>query len=166
MTLSITRILVPVDFSGHAERAFEYAAMLGRQFDASLELVHVVDAYSSASWGSEVCNPNIQELMEDLIADAHDRLRHIRDLAATEGDRVELAVLTGPPAQAIVDRAEIGSCDLIVMGTHGRTGIAHALMGSVAERVVRSAGCPVITVRQTAVARTVGPDKRASQCAA
>jgi universal stress protein A len=71
---------------------------------------------------------------------------------ATHGFIVDTAVITGPPARAIVEHASAGHFDLIVMGTHGRTGLSHALLGSVAERVVQKAPCPVLTVREASPA--------------
>ena len=151
MTEAITRILVPVDFNARSEHAFEYAAMLARRFGASLELLHVIeDPFVSGAWSSDGFDPYIPDLIDRLIADARRRLREMKEVLAAEGDEVEPVVLKGTAAQTIVDRAAAGQFDLIVMGTHGRTGIPHALMGSVAERVVRTAPCPVITVRHPA----------------
>ena len=151
MTHAITRILVPVDFSAHSEQAFAYAAMLARRFGASLELLHVVeDPFVSGAWGSDGFDPYIPDLIDRQVADARRRLREMKEIRAADGDAVEPVVLIGTPAKTIVDHAAAGTFDLIVMGTHGRKGLAHALMGSVAERVVRTAPCPVVTVRHPA----------------
>jgi nucleotide-binding universal stress UspA family protein len=147
MPAAITRILVPVDLNHHSARAFEYAAMLARQFGASLELLHVIDdPFVSGAWSADGFDPYIPDLINRLVDDARQRLRDMKDVVAMDGDEVEPVVLTGAPAPTIVDRAAAGAFDLIVMGTHGRRGLAHALMGSVAERVVRTAPCPVVTV--------------------
>jgi nucleotide-binding universal stress UspA family protein len=148
MAENITRILVPVDFSFHAERAFSYATTLAHRFAATLGLLHVVeDPFVTGAWNSEVYVPNVAELLEELIASAEQQLATLRESAAALGLTAETAVITGRPAHAIVEHANEGGFDLIVMGTHGRSGLSHAVMGSVAERVVRKAPCPVLTVR-------------------
>ena len=150
MTNTITNILVPVDFSPHAEHAFTYATTLAERFGAKLALLYVVDdSFVTGGWSSEIYVPNVPELMENLIADADRRLATLKASAAALGLTVETAVIRGRPAPAIVEHAKNGGFDLIVMGTHGRTGVSHIVMGSVAERVLRKAPCPVLTVRGT-----------------
>jgi nucleotide-binding universal stress UspA family protein len=150
MTNTITNILVPVDFSPHAEHAFTYATTLAERFGAKLALLYVVDdSFVTGGWSSEIYVPNVPELMENLIADADRRLATLKASAAALGLTVETAVIRGRPAPAIVEHAKNGGFDLIVMGTHGRTGVSHVVMGSVAERVLRKAPCPVLTVRGT-----------------
>ena len=150
MTNTITNILVPVDFSPHAEHAFTYATTLAERFGAKLVLLYVVDdSFATGGWSSEIYVPNVPELMENLIADADRRLATLKASAAALGLTAETAVIRGRPAHAIVEHAQNGGFDLIVMGTHGRTGMAHVVMGSVAERVLRKAPCPVLTVRGT-----------------
>jgi nucleotide-binding universal stress UspA family protein len=148
MTEIITKILVPVDFSPHSDRAFGYATTLAQRFDARLGLIHVVeDPFITGAWNTEVYVPNAGELLEGLIANAEQRLAALKGSAAALGLTAETAVITGRPAHAIVEHAKEGSFDLIVMGTHGRTGLSHIVMGSVAERVVRTAPCAVLTNR-------------------
>ena len=150
MTNTITNILVPVDFSPHAEYAFTYATRLAERFGAKLALLYVVDdSFVTGGWSSEIYVPNVPELMENLIADADRRLATLKASAAALGLTAETAVIRGRPAHAIVEHAKSGGFDLIVMGTHGRTGVSHVVMGSVAERVLRKAPCPVLTVRGT-----------------
>jgi nucleotide-binding universal stress UspA family protein len=152
---NITNILVPVDFSPHAELALRYATTLARRLGAGVGLVHVVeDPFLTGAWISEIYVPNVPELLTDLIAGAERHLAVLKESAAAEGVTARTAVITGRPAEAIVEHAEAGGFDLIVMGTHGRTGLAHVMMGSVAERVVRKAPCPVLTVRATDAAET------------
>ena len=151
MTANITKILVPIDFSPHADRAFGYATALARRLGAELTLVHVVeDPYASGAWGGEGYVPNVGELLQELIAGTERQLAELKETEAAKGLTVKTAVVTGRPAQSIVESAASEGCDLIVMGTHGRTGLSHAVMGSVAERVLRKAPCPVLTVRATA----------------
>ena len=150
MTNTITNILVPVDFSPHAEHAFTYATTLAERFGAKLALLYVVDdSFVTGGWSSEIYVSNVPELMENLIADADRRLATLKASAAALGLTAETAVIRGRPAHAIVEHAKNGGFDLIVMGTHGRTGVSHVVMGSVAERVLRKAPCPVLTVRGT-----------------
>lgn len=153
MAESIARILVPVDFSAHSDRALRYAATLAGRFGATVELLHVVeDPFVTGAWTSKAFIPNIPELMDALVVDARRQLSELRTFEAAEGVPLDVAVLTGEPAQTIVGHAKAGGFDLIVMGTHGRTGLSHAFMGSVAERVVRTATCPVLTVQAAAPA--------------
>jgi nucleotide-binding universal stress UspA family protein len=147
MAENITNILVPMDFSPHAERAFRYATTLAQRFGATLGLLHVVeDPFITGAWSSEVYVPNVAELLEGLIANAEQQLASLGQSAAALGLNADAAVISGRPAHAIVEHAKEGGFDLIVMGTHGRTGLSHVVMGSVAERVVRKAPCPVLTV--------------------
>lgn len=148
MTDSITRILVPVDFSAHSDRAVRYAATLASEVGASAELMHVVeDPFRAGAFSSEVYPPNLPEVLDGVIADANRRLATIRDTMFPHGADVGFTVIVGRPDRDIVEQAKAAGCDLIVMGTHGRTGFSHMLMGSVAERVVRMSPCPVLTVR-------------------
>jgi nucleotide-binding universal stress UspA family protein len=146
MTESITRILVPVDFSAHSDRAVRYAARLAGQVGASVGLLHVVD---DISYGvlSEVYLPNMPDLIQELVNSASRRLTAIATDRFPPGADVQTAVVVGRPATAIADHAAGNGFDLVVMGTHGRTGLPHLFMGSVAERVVRTAECAVLTVR-------------------
>jgi universal stress protein A len=149
MAENITKILVPMDFSPHAERAFSYATTLAQRFGASLGLVHVVeDPYVTGAWSAEIFVPDVGGILEQLTAGAEQQLATLRQSAIALGLAVETAVRSGRPAQAILEHAKDGGFDLIVMGTHGRTGLSHVVMGSVAERVVRKAPCPVLTVHE------------------
>ena len=139
------RICCPVDFSDPSQSALEAAVNLARHFDADLTIFH---AYQLPGYtlpeGSVVASPKmLQELAES--ADRH--LNEWKELAGRLGaPRVSTAKSVGEPAIEIVEFARETRQDLLVVGTHGRTGIRHALVGSIAERVVRRAGCPVLTV--------------------
>ena len=142
------RILVPTDFSAPSDAALDCARRLASGFGASMHLLHVLgDVSSSGVTGAELFVTDPPEARSIRLMDARDRLKH----RITEGDRIALRATTevifGSPAQIIVDYAADNDFDLIVMGTHGRTGMAHLLVGSVAERVVRTAGCPVLTTQ-------------------
>jgi nucleotide-binding universal stress UspA family protein len=147
MAEPITKILVPVDFSPHATRAFGYATTLAQRFGARLGLVHVIDdAFATQAWNAEVFMPDVGELFAGLIESSERQLGTLKQSAGAIGLTADAAVITGRPAQAIVEQAKEGGFDLIVMGTHGRTGLSHLVLGSVAERVVRTAPCPVLTI--------------------
>ncbi len=140
---AITTILVPTDFSEYSRQALSYAEMLAKTFEAKIVLVHVIDTVSyvvseSVQWTdvSARLEGIVQPMIEGLIREAEKR-----------GVAVESKLSQGVPYDQIVKTAENVNADLVVMGTHGRTGIPHVLLGSVAERVVRLAPCPVLTVR-------------------
>jgi nucleotide-binding universal stress UspA family protein/mono/diheme cytochrome c family protein len=146
MTLDIKRILVPLDFSANSELALDYARAMAQRFGAALHLVHVcetpaliaapadTDAMSLTEWSQSRADE-----AERQLADWQKRLPDVR--TSTE-------VLFGNPARCIAMAANVERSDLIVMGTHGHGPIMHVLMGNVAERVVRTAPCPVLTVRE------------------
>ena len=151
MTESLNRILVPVDFSAHSDKAIRFATTLANKFGARLTLLHVVeDPFVTGAWQAEVFVPNIPELLADLIKAAKAQLAERKKNLAAHGFVTETVVITGRPATSIVEEASAGKFDLIVMGTHGRIGLSHALLGSVAERVVQKAPCAVLTVHETA----------------
>jgi len=143
----ITRILVPTDFSDSADHALAYAVTLAGQVSAPVHLIHVFDDPDAVGLYSEVYVPMPPEVRAALLTDVR---RQLATRTAIAGhNKVTTEVLTGAPtARAIVEAAKQDGCDLIVMGTHGRHGMAHLLLGSVAERVVRTAQCPVLVVRR------------------
>ena len=150
MTEAITRILVPVDFSAHSEKAVRYAVTLANRFGARVSLLHVVeDPFVTGAWRAEAFVPNRPELLDELNKAAEAQIGELKTRLAAHGFVVETAVITGQPARSIVEQATTGKFNFIVMGTHGRTGLSHALVGSVAERVVQKAPCAVLTVRET-----------------
>jgi nucleotide-binding universal stress UspA family protein len=155
MSNTTFRILVPVDFSPQSERAVEYAATLARAFDGSVDLLHVVeDPLVTGTWPTDVFLPNMPELLDSAIATARVRLERMATLSPSDRRPVRTDVVAGQPFHAIVDHARNGAYDLIVMGTHGRSGLSHLLLGSAAEHVVRKAPCAVLTVRAEPAART------------
>ena len=143
----ITRILVPTDFSATADAALEYAFGLAEKFGASLQLLHVLDdPFVFEGMSAEAYIAEAPVLRSAMLEDARERLRH-RAAPREGGVQVETEVLFGHGARTIAEYAAERGVDLIVMGTHGRTGFAHLMVGSVAERLVRIAPCPVLTVR-------------------
>jgi nucleotide-binding universal stress UspA family protein len=140
------RILVPLDFSEPSMRALAYAKTLGEAVGASLELLHVVpNPYVADPSGLYMALP--QNLLDDFEREARARLDETLTSEERKTFKAQSTVRTGDPLVAIVEHARVTPIDLIVMGTHGRTGVSHFFVGSVAERVVRSSPCPVLTVR-------------------
>jgi nucleotide-binding universal stress UspA family protein len=137
----LRRILVPTDFSQTSEAALRYAAALARAFKAQLHLLHVPEHPGEAAEAEYPIG-----LFETMQNAAHERLGDL----LTEAEMRELqpvrAMRLGRPTDEIVRYASEHEIDLIVMGTHGREGVARMLLGSVAEKVVRRAACPVLTV--------------------
>ncbi|MCM2333557.1 MAG: universal stress protein, partial [Anaeromyxobacteraceae bacterium] len=134
------------DFSDASRAALETAADLARQHGATLTLFHAypVPGYTFPD-GSFVAS---SKMLEELADQARRHLDEWRAIAAGLGPAtVDAATAVGEPAYEIISYAKEKGIDLVVVGTHGRTGLTHALMGSVAERVVRKAPCPVLTVR-------------------
>jgi nucleotide-binding universal stress UspA family protein len=146
MTIRLTKVLVPVDFSQPSARALTYALALARHFGASVHVLHVVEPPLTQGWNAYGL-PALPELHARAMADAERQLEELMPPGERERQATELVTREGDPWRAIVDFARERQVDLIVMGTHGRGGVAHLLMGSVAERVVRAAPCPVLTVR-------------------
>lgn len=139
-------ILVPTDFSEHAEHALEYAVALANKLDAKIHMLNVigVPALGVPELGVAVTSTMIDKIVEQNQA-AIDRIaeRHGKDASIT----TELA--TGDARDAIIATAKRIGADLIVMGTHGRRGLSRALLGSVAETVVRTSPCAVLTLRKS-----------------
>jgi nucleotide-binding universal stress UspA family protein len=139
--LPINNILFPTDFSDRAVNAFHMASALARDHRAAVTVLHVreMPALPFAEFGAvpppEL--PSREELMERLA----------KFELPDEGITVEFVIADGEPGEEIVRVAKEHHCDLIVMGTHGRTGLSRLLMGSVAERVMRRAPCPVLTLK-------------------
>ena len=149
MTPTITRILVPTDFSATSDAALDFAKMIAGTLGASLHLLHVFeDPFVTGAFATEAYAPMPPGTREALLDDANARLAH--RLTPDERARFDATteIVTGVSAPTIVEYARETNADLIVMGTHGRTGMAHLLIGSVAERVVRLSPCPVLTVHK------------------
>jgi nucleotide-binding universal stress UspA family protein/mono/diheme cytochrome c family protein len=145
MTLDIRRILVPIDFSANSGRALDYAYALAQKFDATLHLVHVCEVPSMVTGSMDAYAVAYTDWSQRLGEEAEREILKVR--AGLPGVNVTSEVLFGNAARAIVTAATMQKADLIVMGTHGHGPVMHVVMGNVAERVVRTAPCPVLTVR-------------------
>jgi len=149
--VNLKRILVPVDFSQQSRKAMEYALSFARQFNAEVHLLHVIEIAPLAAPAWPV---SPVPMMQDVTTQASLRESAAKQLAGWRQEisseaRVKATVREGVSAHAeIVAAANDGNVDLVILGTQGRTGLAHLLIGSTAERVVRHAPCPVLVVRE------------------
>jgi nucleotide-binding universal stress UspA family protein len=139
-------ILCPVDFSKPSQRALETALDLAARLGAELRVIHVYQLPASALPEGVVETPaDIEAVLEGRLTK---ELAAFVKPASAQGVKITTGVCEGMPYVEIVEAADELGADLIVMGTHGRTGLAHLLLGSVAERVLRISNVPVLTVRE------------------
>lgn len=159
--MQVQHILVPFDFSPYAEQALDYAIGLAQILQARLTLLHVVEAapLEVAESGTRRSPSDWQELETGIAEGLEEPLRRVHE-AGLQG---ETAIAQGVPFQTILDTAHDKSVDLIVMSTHGRTGLTHILMGSVAEKVVRLAPCPVLVTRGSTATAAESEDTAPAQ---
>lgn len=146
--IGLKQVVVATDFGDAAEAALAYGREFARTFGARLVLLHVVDNVLTRPYAAEGYVAAYPQLQQEIETAARKQL----DALITEDNRRTLAanaviLKSNNPAAAIVDYARDANVDIVIMGTHGRGAVAHMLMGSVAERVVRTAPCPVLTVR-------------------
>ena len=142
--IEIKTILVPIDFSDHSEKAVATAVELAKTLGASLHLTHVLH-YPVQVASAGIAMP--QDLWTQVREAATRKLETASQGVSAEGIAVETHLTEGPNAQSIVELADKIGADLIVMGTRGLSGLKHVMLGSVAERTVRLASCPVMTVK-------------------
>lgn len=144
--INLQRILVPTDFSQYSQSALRYAAAFAGKFEAALFVLHVFQDLSVFQPEAVAVSPPMAPPLEELTQAAQLALQRVLadDL---KGLTVQPIVREGTPAEEIINLAKEKDIDLIVMGTHGRGWLAHVLLGSVTEKVVRKAPCPVLTVR-------------------
>jgi nucleotide-binding universal stress UspA family protein len=148
MKIEVKKIMCPVDFSSNSDHALKYALTLAALSQAELLLFHVVEPFSYPQ-SVELFEPVVDEVELTMKLQAafekqlEDQVTALKDEYANVRGRI----VTGNTFVEIIQAARQEKADMIVMGTHGRTGLAHVLIGSVAERVVREAPCPVLTVK-------------------
>jgi len=145
--ISLRRILVATDFSPCASRAVEYACELADRFSAELHLLHVVQDFEAGLVVPGLGFPPPEVFRREVYEKSQQALEQIPEPLWCEGKVVIREICYGSPFAEIIRSAQAHDVSLIVLGTHGRTGLLHALLGSVAEKVVRKASCPVLTVR-------------------
>ena len=146
MTIRIQKILLPTDFSEYSAAATKYACELATKFDAELHILHTLETHlaSTPDFGLGL---DLPKYVSESKAAAEKSLNSVLDPKWEVGRTVVKAMVEGSPKVEIIAYARKHNIDLIVLATHGRSGLAHVLMGSVAESVVRTAPCPVLTVR-------------------
>ncbi|MBI5197126.1 MAG: universal stress protein [Nitrospirae bacterium] len=143
MMLKIKKILVPVDFTDYSNSVVDYAVMLARQFEAEITLIHAIEPFTYTTTDTLLVTDHyaaLKEIARPLMAALHQKV-------SKKGVKVKSLLTRGTPHSEIVGKARKSRSNLIVIGTHGRKGLERFLLGSVAERVVRLAPCPVVTVR-------------------
>jgi nucleotide-binding universal stress UspA family protein len=145
--IDLQRILVPTDFSKHSENALKYAAAFAEKFGSELSLLHVVQDLALFIPEAVTAAPPVSLPIDQLTAAVQEALDRVVEQNQLRRFRVRTEVREGNPFYEIVRFARENDIDLIVMGTHGHSGLIHVLLGSVAERVVRKSPCPVLTVR-------------------
>jgi nucleotide-binding universal stress UspA family protein len=145
--VQLRQLLIPIDFSDYSEQALRWGISLAQKYGAQLLLLHVIPAVLEEVSARESAG---EQLVIDLTAKVEAQLHEMARQGLREGVAVHVQVADGEPAEAILQMAREERVDLIVMGTHGRTGLSHLLLGSTAEAVVRAASCPVFTVRASA----------------
>ncbi len=145
----IEKILITTDLSPCSEEALAYAAFLAGQLDATILLTHILEPLGYPIDFAMIQSDDFEQWNRGKA------LEQAAALWRQKGLRIETHFFRGDPATEIVKAAQNLECDLIVMGTHGRTGITHLVMGSVAEKVVRISPIPVLTVRQQKIKETV-----------
>lgn len=137
-------ILLPTDGSEGTRRAVEHAVNLAQNFDATVHVVYVVN---TSAYSTLPADANWESIIEALEEEGYEATEDVKELASEGEVKVITKVLEGVPHREILDYSEENDIDLIVMGTHGKTGIDRLLLGSVTEKVVRSSETPVLTVR-------------------
>ena len=145
-----SNILVPTDFSTYANYALKYAIAMAKQFGATLHYAHVLDRSALAGVrGNEMwlAESESHALIDSMREHATSRMAHLTQIADDEGVKSETHVVLGNPTEEILRLAEQTDSTLIVMATHGRSGVEHLVFGSVAEKVVRQSAVPVLSVK-------------------
>jgi nucleotide-binding universal stress UspA family protein len=142
----IRRILVPTDFSESAGQALDWAVTLGREFKAELVLLHVVENLT-VGYASDLFPVPMAEVYEEISGYARTELGKLAEEVRAKGVLVTERLAQGTPSAEIIRIAKEEPVDLIVVGSHGKGLLDHALFGSTTERVVRKAACPVLTCR-------------------
>ncbi|MCC6215801.1 MAG: universal stress protein [Polyangiaceae bacterium] len=146
--MQLRRLLVPVDYSEHAERVLAHAAELAAAVGAEVHALHVWECMPNAPASLLVQTPEGPRKLGDLVRETAERdmIEFLAKVTLPEGVRVTHALASGEPTKALLEAAARADVDLIVMGTHGRTGLKHAVLGSVAEKLVRLSPKPVLVV--------------------
>ena len=143
----INKILVPIDFSDYSKKALQYTVRFGKQFNSEISLLYVIEPIiypADLSMGQMV----IPKADIDIGEKAEEELKVLAMSEIGELLNYKVLVKTGKPFMEIIDTAKEIDADLIIISTHGHTGVEHLLFGSTSEKVVRKAPCPVLTMRE------------------
>lgn len=140
------KIVIAIDFSENSDYAFEYALTLAKQFNSELTVMHVINEPVDLR-GFYVPHISFEQLEKEIEEGAYKMMDKFCQARLGEFTDYKTTIVSGIPYEEILRKAEETGASLIVMGTHGRTGLDHLIFGSTAERVVRSASCPVLTIR-------------------
>jgi nucleotide-binding universal stress UspA family protein len=143
----IRKILAPTDFSAHAENAVRYACGLAERLDAVLHLLHVLSEVVPTGPDPLLTPVLPPEFYQEAEGQSREELGKLLQPSWGAPRAVKVAVRWDSPVEGIASYAREEAVELIVIATHGRTGLSHVLLGSVAERIVREAPCPVLTIR-------------------
>jgi len=161
--IEIKNILAPTDFSLHSEHALRYACALAERLDATVHLIHVLSEIVPAGPDPLLMPVMPPQFYEENEQRAKETLASLPRPGWCQPKGLVTSVRWGNPVDAIVEYSVEQPIDLIVIATHGRTGLSHVLLGSVAERIVREAPCPVLTIRHgratTAGAKSGGSER-------
>ena len=145
--IALKHVLVPTDFSATSDVALRYGKAFADAFGATFHVIHIIEEPYGQPWAVEAYGFSLAALQDEWVKDAQARLA----ASVTEEEKTALRAVTttvlGHPVMEILRYANDNNVDLIVMGTHGRGPLGHVVLGSVAERVVRKAPCPVLTTR-------------------
>ena len=147
METTIKKVLVPIDFSDYSKSALKYAVNFAKSFNAEIILVYVVEPviYPPDFSMGQIAMPSITAEWDDR---ARDELQKLAKSEINEIANVKTIIKTGKPFVEIIETAKEENIDLIIIATHGHSGVEHILFGSTAEKVVRKAPCPVLTLRE------------------
>jgi nucleotide-binding universal stress UspA family protein len=140
------KILTAVDFSENSDYAFDYALTLAKQFDSQLTILHVINEPVDLR-GFYVPHISFEQLEKEIEEGAEKMMAKFCSSKMVDFTNFTTSIVTGIPYEEIIRSAREAAASLIVLGTHGRTGLDHLIFGSTAERVVRGAFCPVLTIR-------------------
>jgi universal stress protein A len=147
MEPNINKVLVPIDFSDYSKNALKYAVNFAKHFNAEMILIYVVEPiiYPSDFSMGQIAVPTINMEMDKR---ASEELEKLANKEISKDLRVKTLVKTGKPFIEIIETASQENVDIVIISTHGHSGVEHILFGSTAEKVVRKAPCPVLTIRE------------------
>jgi nucleotide-binding universal stress UspA family protein len=147
METTINKVLVPIDFSDYSKSALRYAVNFAKSFNAEIILIYVVEPviYPPDFSMGQIAMPSINTEWDDR---AKEELQKLAKSEIVASENVKTIIKTGKPFVEIIETAKEENVDLIIIATHGRSGVEHILFGSTAEKVVRKAPCPVLTLRE------------------